>query len=274
MDNLIEKINELEASLKDINFKIDNFKPFEKISSSMIKDIQEYIKNISPLLAKIIVLSDGELCIEDDKVFYRKDKRSSYSFTYENSETVLKEQADKINGLFVDIIRNGITDSKLANLGKYLVTIYNIYENIADLEKEAYKNFVSLSDLKKQKEKIDTELASLNSKFAESNKIYLQRKNKVLLNDVSSNQIDNKDIIVDLAFDDKTSKILSWNPIKEILRIEGTTLDSSVSTIKDLVLQSIYSISGMNYQFMYCSKEANMDLVSFFNKLNKSFAGT
>lgn len=74
MDNLIEKINELEASLKDINFKIDNFKPFEKISSSMIKDIQEYIKNISPLLAKIIVLSDGELCIEDDKVFYRKDK--------------------------------------------------------------------------------------------------------------------------------------------------------------------------------------------------------
>lgn len=30
MDNLIEKINELEASLKDINFKIDNFKPFEK----------------------------------------------------------------------------------------------------------------------------------------------------------------------------------------------------------------------------------------------------
>lgn len=274
MDNLIEKINELEASLKDINFKIDNFKPFEKISSSMIKDIQEYIKNISPLLAKIIVLSDGELCIEDDKVFYRKDKRSSYSFTYENSETVLKEQADKINGLFVDIIRNGITDSKLANLGKSLVTIYNIYENIADLEKEAYKNFVSLSDLKKQKEKIDTELAALNSKFAESNKIYLQRKNKVLLNDVSSNQIDNKDIIVDLAFDDKTSKILSWNPLKEILRIEGTTLDSSVSTIKDLVLQSIYSISGMNYQFMYCSKEANMDLVSFFNKLNKSFAGT
>lgn len=209
MDNLIEKINELEASLKDINFKIDNFKPFEKISSNMIKDIQEYIKNISPLLAKIIVLSDGELCIEDDKVFYRKDKRSSYSFTYENSETVLKEQADKINGLFVDIIRNGITDSKLANLGKSLVTIYNIYENIADLEKEAYKNFVSLSDLKKQKEKIDTELAALNSKFAESNKIYLQRKNKVLLNDVSSNQIDNKDIIVDLAFDDKTSKILS-----------------------------------------------------------------
>ena len=43
MDNLIEKINELEASLKDINFKIDNFKPFEKISSSMIKDIQEYL---------------------------------------------------------------------------------------------------------------------------------------------------------------------------------------------------------------------------------------
>ena len=273
MDNLIEKINVLEASLKDINFKIDNFKPFEKISSSMIKDIQEYIKNISPLLAKIIVLSDGELCIEDDKVFYRKDKRSSYSFTYENSETVLKEQADKINGLFVDIIRNVITDSKLANLGKSLVTIYNIYENIADLEKEAYKNFVSLSDLKKQKEKIDTELASLNSKFAESNKIYLQRKNKVLLNDVSSNQIDNKDIIVDLAFDDKSSKILSWNPLKEILRIEGTTLDSSVSTVKDLVLQSIYSISDMNYQFMYCSKEANMDLVSFFNKLNNSFAG-
>lgn len=266
--DLKNKYNKLSKELDLVNNQISNYKPLNLIADDIVEEIEEYIQDLSPIFAKIIKILDGKLVFENGKVFYYKDRTSAFPFSFNNAEEVVEKQASTINSGLEKIVKKGADEQTLKAIGKSLVTIYNIYENIKDMEDIVVNNFVKKDELLKQRKSLQEELNQLRLELNFANSKYKDLKDKVLLTNPCISVEPSDDFTFNIGYNDDSFSILNWKPLEKILVVQNQSFKESIAFIKSLVMQFLYSVGSLNGKILYFSQADDDELDNFFFKIN------
>ncbi len=216
-------------------------------------EIKEYIKRIGGTIQKVVKLSGGLLVLKGGRVTF-KDNLAPFPFDGTNYTEVLQEQFKRIDYCLKFMSDNGISARYLAEIGKSLNTIYEIYDGADELEKAAAKF--------KAKARHDEEV-SLLQKLTEYSNLSMPEKYDA-------------DMAVPISLSEKGG-VVSWKLSEGILSVSAEKADPAVLSnfINSLIVRFLYAFPKAGANLLYCCRniddDANFFLTRMMNKAGGEF---
>ena len=141
---MARSITDFALRFQEINQSINGSKSSntvnkeDLIAETLTNGIQSYLKKASATFLKVVKMSDDELVIRDGRIFYHQDlplPEANYENAYEVTEIAIKT----INEALQIMSSNGVNKKYAMRLGAALATLYIIYDNVEEWEKEYIK---------------------------------------------------------------------------------------------------------------------------------------
>ncbi len=277
--NLVDDLNEINKQLSLAKAELDDLTSVS-ISDLADKKIQEikdkiklFLKKISSILSKVVLLSDGILEIKNGRVVCTQDIIIP-SISFKDIDITLSVCEKNIMQTLKDMSSEGVNETYCIKLCKYLYILYDTYIN-SNKHKQYYETYYIKPDLDLKIPTLKDTIKRLESERKRLlDEIEKQKEEKEkMLNVFDFNKIHiEKNYVQSLKipFAINDNEILSWNPTNDGILSFDVKNDSSnitINFIKAIMTRFLYSYPNLDKKFLYLSKKSNDEMNNFINRI-------